>query len=48
LEKCLITDTETQSLQEDMKEFMALLPAEKVLKITLDYLANESLGWRSG
>jgi hypothetical protein len=41
LEKCLITDTETQSLQEDLKEFMALLPADKFLEITLDYLAND-------
>jgi len=41
LEKCLITDTETQSLQEDLKEFMALLPSDMVLEITLDYLEND-------
>jgi len=41
LEKCLISHTETQSLQDDLKEFMALVPTEKVLEITLDYLAND-------
>jgi len=41
LEKCLITDTETQRLQEDLKEITAHFPADKVLEITLDYLAND-------
>jgi hypothetical protein len=41
LEKCLISDTGTHKLQDDLKEFMALFPTEKVLEITLDYLAND-------
>ena len=41
LEKCLISHTETNSLQDELKEFMALAPTDKVLEITLDYLAND-------
>jgi hypothetical protein len=41
LEKCLIPDTGTHSLRHDVKEFMALVPTDKVLEITLDYLAND-------
>jgi len=41
LEKCLITDTETRRHQEDLKEVKAYFPADKVLEITLDYLAND-------
>ena len=40
LEKCLISDTETQSIRDDVKEFMALVPTNKVFEITMDYLAN--------
>jgi hypothetical protein len=42
LEKCLISHTETNSLQDELKEYMALAPTDKVLEITLDYLANDS------
>jgi len=41
VEKCFISDPETQSLQENLKEFMALVPTDKVFEITLDYLAND-------
>jgi hypothetical protein len=41
LEKCDITDTGTHRLQDDLKEFMALVPTDKVLEIALDYLAND-------
>jgi hypothetical protein len=41
LEKCLISDTGTHSLRDDVKEFMALVPTDKFLEITLDYLAND-------
>ena len=41
LEKCLISHTETNSLQDELKEFMALAPTEKVLEISMDYLAND-------
>ena len=29
------------SLKDDLKEFLALVPADKVLEIALDYLAND-------
>jgi len=41
LEKCLISHTETNSLQDELKEYMALVPTDKALEITLDYLAND-------
>jgi len=41
LEKCLISDTGTHTLQDDLKDFMALVPTDKVIQITLDYLAND-------
>jgi hypothetical protein len=41
LEKGLISDTGTHNLQDDLKEFMALVPTEKVLEIAMDYLAND-------
>jgi hypothetical protein len=41
LEKCFISDTGTRSLQDERKEFMVLVPTDKVLQITLDYLAND-------
>jgi hypothetical protein len=41
LEKCDITDTGTHRLQDDMKEFMSLVPTDKLLEISLDYLAND-------
>ena len=31
----------TGSLKDDLKEFLALVPTDKVLEITLDYLAND-------
>ena len=39
--KYLISDTETRTIQDNVKEFMALVPTDKVLSITLDYLAND-------
>jgi hypothetical protein len=42
LEKCLISDTGTHSLKDDLKDFMALVPNDKVLEITLDYLVNDT------
>jgi hypothetical protein len=42
LEKCLISVTGTGSLRDDVKEFMALFPTDKVIQITLDYLANDT------
>jgi len=41
LEKCLISDTVTHSNRDDVKEFMAVFPTDKVIQITLDYLAND-------
>jgi len=39
--KYLISDTETRTILEDVKEFMALVPTDKVLSIILDYIAND-------
>jgi len=41
LEKCDITDTGNHWPQDDLKEFLALVPTDKVLEIALDYLAND-------
>jgi hypothetical protein len=41
LEKFLISDSGTHSLQDDLKGFMALVPIDKVLEITLDYLTKD-------
>jgi hypothetical protein len=41
LEKCNFSDTGTHRLQDVQKEFMALVPTDKVLEIVLDYLAND-------
>jgi hypothetical protein len=38
LSKCLISDTGIHRIQDDLKDFVALVPTEKVLEITLDYL----------
>jgi hypothetical protein len=43
LSKCLISDTGIHLLQDDLKEFMALIPVDKVLEITLDYLHEASV-----
>jgi hypothetical protein len=32
----------TRSLQDDLDDFLALVPLDKVLTIALDYLANDS------
>ena len=42
LEKCHVSDTGTHSLQDELKDFMALVPVDKVHEITLDYLANDT------
>jgi len=39
--KCLISVTETQGLQNDLKELIALVPTNQIIQITLDYLAND-------
>jgi tryptophanyl-tRNA synthetase len=41
LEKCNVSGTVTNRLKDELKEFMALVPTEKVLEIALDYLAND-------
>jgi len=41
LSKCLISDTEIHRLQDELKKFTALFPTDKVLEITLDYLASD-------
>jgi hypothetical protein len=41
LKKCDICDTGSPWLQDSLKEFMALIPTDKVLEITLDYLAYD-------
>jgi len=38
LSKCLLSDTGIHRIQDDVKEFMVLVPSDKVLEITLDYL----------
>ncbi len=41
LEKCVVFDTATRRLQDEMKDFMALNPTQKILEIILDYLYND-------
>jgi hypothetical protein len=41
LERRDISDTGTRRLQHELKEFMAHFPADKVLEIAMDYLAND-------
>ena len=41
MSKCLISDTEIHRLQDELKKFTALFPTDKVLEITLDYLASD-------
>jgi len=41
LEKSDIPDTGTRTLQDDLNDFVALIPVDKVLEIALDYLAND-------
>jgi hypothetical protein len=41
LSKCLISDTGIYRLQDELKTFTALFPTDKVLEITLDYLASD-------
>jgi len=36
-----MSDTGTHRLHDGLKEFMALVPTDKVLEIALDYLAND-------
>jgi hypothetical protein len=40
--KCLISDTGTNIVKEDLEEFMVLVPTYKVIQIILDYLANDT------
>ena len=42
MEKCLFSDTVTHSIRDDVKEFMEVFPTDKVIQITLDYLANDT------
>ena len=41
MKKCLISHTETHTIQEEVKEYLAVVPTDKVLSIILDYLAND-------
>jgi hypothetical protein len=41
LEKCDISDTRTCSLQDDLNDFLALVPTDRVLEIAVDYLSND-------
>jgi len=41
LGKCDFSYTGTHRVQDVQKEFMALVPTDKVLEIVLDYLAND-------
>jgi hypothetical protein len=41
LEKCYISDTGISSLQDYLNDFFALVPTDKVLEITMDYLYND-------
>ena len=41
MEKCDISDTETRTLQEDLHDFMVLIPTNKIFDIALDYLSNQ-------
>ena len=41
LEKCVVFDTATRRLQDNLNEFMALNPTEKIFDIVLDYLHND-------
>ena len=41
MEKRDISDTGIHRLHEELKKYMALVPTDKVLEITLDYLAND-------
>jgi hypothetical protein len=42
LEKHDISDTGTRNLQDDLDEFLALVPVDQILGIALDYLANDA------
>jgi hypothetical protein len=41
LEKSDISETEIRSFQDDLHDFMALVPTNKVFDIVLDYLSND-------
>jgi hypothetical protein len=41
LEQCNISVTASRTLQDDLNDFMALNPTEKILEILLDYLYND-------
>ena len=41
MEKSDISDTGTHSLQDDLNDFMAIFPTDKVLEIVMDYVAND-------
>jgi hypothetical protein len=34
-------DTGTRTVRDDLKELMALVPTDKIIQITVDYLAND-------
>jgi hypothetical protein len=42
LEERDISDTGTRTLQDDLDDFVALLPVDVLLGIALDYLANDA------
>jgi len=41
LEECDISDAETRTLQEDLHDFLALFPTNRVFSTVLEYLKND-------
>jgi predicted transcriptional regulator len=42
LEKHYFPVTVTRTLQDDLDDFLALVPTDKIIEIALDYLANDA------
>jgi len=42
LEKHYFPVTVTRTLQDDLNDFLALVPTDKIIEIALDYLANDA------
>jgi hypothetical protein len=40
-EPCLVCDVGFRNLNDDLNDFLALVPVDRVLGIVLDYLAND-------
>ena len=41
MEKHYISDTGNRNLQDDLNDFLALLPTDQIVEVALDYLAND-------